>query len=81
MDVQEAVGRRHIDICTCIQLSGSGLWHYNDGAQHMSSELVAESKRRVHELGYNLTLNVGPRPDGSLHPDDVEALVRSGVGG
>lgn len=69
------------EVCNTMQphlpgIDGGSTWGYNksiDG-HHLK---VADVKKLLDDAksnGYNLLLNVGPLPDGSIHPEDIETL-------
>jgi alpha-L-fucosidase len=69
------------EVCNTMQphlpgIHGGATWGYNkaiDG-HHLK---VADVKKLLEDArtnGYNLLLNIGPLPDGSVHPEDIETL-------
>ncbi len=62
----------------CDTLSWSWAWHTRNEEVHATPDDIltklAEAKRR----GWNLLINSGPRPDGSLPPEDVATLREVG---
>ena len=57
-------------------IGGGSTWGYNksiDG-HHLKVDDVKRLLDDAKSNGYNLLLNVGPLPDGSIHPEDVETL-------
>ncbi len=69
------------EVCNTMQphlpdLNSNSTWGYNkaiDG-HHLK---VADVKKLLEDAkagNYNLLLNIGPLPDGSVHPEDVETL-------
>lgn len=50
-------------------------WGYRRGASWLGVDEAYETYRRVTEAGYNLLLNVGPLPDGSI-PEEGASLLR-----
>ena len=70
---------KHIEVCNTMQphMPGAGAnWGYNramDG-HHLKAEDVKLLLDDARSKGYNLLLNIGPLPDGSVHPEDIEAL-------
>lgn len=63
--------RKHNEICATLQ---KGAWGYQSDAVHLTADeiwgLLAHA--RAHDC--NLLANVGPLPDGSIHPDDAASL-------
>ena len=55
-------------------------WGYLQAAtgKHRTEDEVWDLLREVGTKGYNLLLNTGPLPDGSLDPEDVEVLLAVG---
>lgn len=62
---------KHNEICATMQEQG---WGYVRDTAHRSEESVWELLRHAGAHDCNLLLNVGPLPDGSIHPDDVAVL-------
>jgi len=60
------------EICTTM----SSGWGYMESAKgkHKTVEQVWETLRNARQHGYNLLLNTGPLPDGSIDPEDDEIL-------
>jgi alpha-L-fucosidase len=65
------------DICTNMQTAPPA-WIYMDGCQHINAEQSLALLADAFSQQANLTLNTGPLPDGSIHPDDVIALREAG---
>jgi alpha-L-fucosidase len=69
------------EVCNTLQphLPGAGAnWGYNramDG-HHLQVEDVQRLLDESNAGNYNLLLNIGPLPDGSVHPEDVETLSK-----
>lgn len=69
------------EVCNTMQphlkgFHGGSTWGYNkaiDG-HHLKPADILKLLESAKENGYNLLLNIGPLPDGSVHPEDVEAL-------
>lgn len=69
------------EVCNTMQphlpgIDGGSTWGYNksiDG-HHLKVEEVRQLLQDARKNGYNLLLNIGPLPDGSVHPEDVETL-------
>jgi alpha-L-fucosidase len=72
-----AAADRIVEVCTTMC---PGSWGYlRDGAgKHLNEEHVWGQLRTAGEGGYNLLLNTGPLPDGSLDPEDETVLLRVG---
>jgi alpha-L-fucosidase len=66
-----------MEICTTL-CPGSWGWLKAGRGRHFGPEQVWERLREARGRGYNLLLNTGLRPDGSLDPEDVETLRRVG---
>lgn len=62
---------KHNEVCTTMQKNG---WAWQKDAEHRNAQEVRELLETVRSNNCNLLLNVGPLPDGSIHPDDVAAL-------
>lgn len=66
-----------IEVCTTMC---PGSWGYDrtKAGQHLNEAQVWEKLTAAGAGGYNLLLNTGPLPDGSLDPEDVPVLRRVG---
>jgi alpha-L-fucosidase len=53
-------------------------WGYQPNGIHRSAENVMELAREAHAVNANLLINIGPLPDGSLDPIDVDILTNVG---
>ncbi|MCK5176018.1 MAG: alpha-L-fucosidase [Planctomycetes bacterium] len=53
-------------------------WINDESARHLSADEVYYWLTYARFTGSNLLMNIGPRADGSIHPDDVEALEEVG---
>ena len=53
-------------------------WINDESARHFKAEEVYYWLSYSRYTGSNMMMNIGPRADGSIHPDDLEALT--GVG-
>ena len=62
---------KHNEVCTTMQKKG---WAYEPDAEHRSADEVEELLRYTAQNNCNLLLNIGPLPDGSVHPDDRRAF-------
>lgn len=69
------------EVCNTMQphfpgFHGGATWGYNkaiDG-HHLKAADVKKLLDEAKSNHYNLLLNIGPLPDGSVHPEDIEAL-------
>jgi alpha-L-fucosidase len=66
------------DICTNMQTSPPA-WLYLEGCEHIKADQVLALLANAFAQQANLTLNTGPLPDGSIHPEDVAALREVGA--
>lgn len=66
------------EICTTMC---PGSWGYlgEGSGKHKSAQEVWETLRDARERGYNLLLNTGPLPDGSIDPEDDTVLREVGA--
>jgi alpha-L-fucosidase len=62
---------KHNEICATLQ---DGWWGYGAEAKHIGSEDVWSLLGHAAGHDCNLLLNVGPLPDGSVHPADIATL-------
>jgi alpha-L-fucosidase len=69
------------EVCNTMQphlpgIDGGSTWGYNKAinGHHLKVEDVQKLLDDAKSNGYNLLLNVGPLPNGSIHPEDVETL-------
>jgi alpha-L-fucosidase len=53
-------------------------WINDDSARHLTAEEVYDWLRYSRHTGSNMLMNIGPRADGSIHPDDWQALTEVG---
>lgn len=67
-------GKRN-EICMTLQDGG---WGWVRDARHRSADELWASLAHARGAGCNLLANVGPLPDGSLHPEDVASLREVG---
>lgn len=67
---------KHNEICMTLQEDGK--WGWVDGARHKSADLLWRNLAYAGTHNCNLLANVGPLPDGSIHPDDVASLREVG---
>jgi alpha-L-fucosidase len=69
------------EVCNTMQphlpgFHGGSTWGYNkaiDG-HHLKVKEVHELLQEANQNGCNLLLNIGPLPDGSVHPEDIKTL-------
>ncbi len=66
-----------IEVCTTM-IKEPLSWGYYKDAVHRNEEEVWEKLTDAVSKGYNLLLNTGPLPDGSLDPQDVPVLLNIG---
>ena len=66
---------KHNEICTTLQ---KGAWGFQAGAAHLSAEELWQTLGYAHQNNCNLLANIGPLPDGSVHPEDVATLKEVG---
>ena len=66
-----------LEICDTLQPHS---WGYDreDDQGHKTADQVMDMLKKAKGMGANLLLNTGPRPDGSIHPDDVKTLKEVG---
>ena len=60
------------EVCTT---TTSRSWGYTAGAEWISEDAAYEAYTTTREAGYNLLLNIGPRPDGSFPQEGVNVLL------
>ena len=66
---------KHNEVVAPLQRGG---WGYRKDAQHMTADDVWELLSHATANNCNLCVNVGPLPDGEIHPQDVETLREVG---
>jgi len=68
---------KHNEICDTLQ---PGAWGYraSDEGKHLKPEKVIEKLVSAVSGNFNLLLNTGPLPDGSIHWEDVASLNQVG---
>jgi len=54
-------------------------WINDESAVHLSAEQVYYWLEYASYTGSNMLMNIGPRADGSVHPDDMDALRKVGL--
>lgn len=69
------------EVCNTMQPHRSGMhggatWGYNKASDsfHLTAEEVFQLLKDAESNSYNLLLNIGPLPNGSVHQEDIEAL-------
>lgn len=68
--MQKCIGRE--------DTGSDGGWINDETATHYNAEQVYNWLTYSRYTGSNLLMNIGPRRDGSIHPDDVKALREVG---
>lgn len=69
------------EVCSTMQPHIKGVpgnnWGYHKGynGHHLNVEQVKAMLQNAKDENYNLLLNIGPLPDGSVHPEDIETLT------
>jgi alpha-L-fucosidase len=61
----------------CLGRDGAGApggWINDESARHLSANEVMYLLQKARASGANLLMNIGPRADGSIHPDDNKSL-------
>ena len=53
-------------------------WINDESARHLTADEVMYLYEKARSLGANMLLNIGPRGDGSIHPDDKKTLTEIG---
>ena len=76
-------GGKPMEICLTMQKHGpkapkGALWGWLDGAEHVTADEVMAMLADTGSRSANLLLNVGPLPDGSIHPEDIATLKEVG---
>jgi len=66
-----------IEVCTTM-IKDPVSWGYKANAHHLSADEVLQKLKEARENNYNLLLNIGVMPDGSLDPLDVKTLKQVG---
>ena len=66
------------DICTMIQTAPPS-WLYLEGCEHLDATDCLALLADAFAQAANLTLNVAPLPDGSIHPEETSALRGAGA--
>jgi len=66
-----------LEICNTMQPKAWGYDRSNDEG-HKTPDEVMEMLAHTKEMGANLLLNIGPLPDGTVFPDDVNTLKEVG---
>jgi alpha-L-fucosidase len=66
---------KHNEICMPLQRRG---WGYKKDSEHLSPDELLGALGQALSNHCNLLANVGPLPDGSIHPDDIKTLRETG---
>jgi alpha-L-fucosidase len=74
-EVWEQNRTKHNEICMTLQHQG---WGYKADSPHHDADALWGALAYARSHGCNLLANVGPLPDGSLHPEDVATLREVG---
>jgi alpha-L-fucosidase len=53
-------------------------WINDESARHLTTDEVMYLYEKARSLGANMLLNIGPRGDGSIHPEDIKTLIEVG---
>ncbi|MCP4609408.1 MAG: alpha-L-fucosidase [Planctomycetes bacterium] len=53
-------------------------WINDESARHLTTDEVMYLYEKARSLGANMLLNIGPRGDGSIHPEDIKTLIEIG---
>ena len=73
-----------MEVCGCMQLPldrddvPRQHWGYNEYSRHRCADDVWGELARVSAMDANYLLNIGPLPDGSVHPEDEATLIEIG---
>jgi len=65
----------------CFNRDGFGApggWINDESARHLTADEVMYLLQKARSVGANMLLNIGPRGDGSIHPDDEKTLTEIG---
>ncbi len=65
----------------CLNRDGVGKpsgWINDESARHLTTDEVMFLYEKARSLGANMLLNIGPRGDGSIHPEDIKTLIEIG---
>ncbi len=54
-------------------------WIDDESARHLETDEVMYLLQKARNAGANLLMNIGPRADGSVHPDDDKSLRAVGA--
>ena len=65
------------EVCTTLQVAPKH-WGYDKRSKHVGVDKVFEIYSNTIANNYNLLLNVGPLPDGSIHEEDINTLISLG---
>ncbi len=53
-------------------------WINDESARHLTADEIMFLYEKARSLGANMLLNIGPRGDGSIHPEDIKTLREVG---
>lgn len=80
-EVQEKNKDKYKEVCNTMQpvlpgMHGGASWGYNKATDghHLTTAQVQKLLADAKAKNYNLLLNIGPLPDGSVHPEDIKSL-------
>lgn len=71
----KGVSKVPLELCDTLQ---PYKWGYTKSSKHKKPWEVMKMLSAAEEIQANLLLNIGPLPDGSVHPDDVKTLTEVG---
>ncbi len=71
-----ADSQKSIEVCTTMCPQG---WGYMKDGDHLNEDQIWDKLCEAGSQGYNLLLNTGPLPDGSLDPEDEQVLRNVGA--
>ncbi len=66
---------KHNEVCMTLQ---ENCWGYHQESRHFTAAEVRQRLAEAHVNNCNMLANVGPLPDGSIHPDDIACLRACG---
>lgn len=66
---------KHNEICMTLQKGG---WGYKKDSVHLSADDLLNGLGKALSNNCNLLANIGPLPDGSIHPEDIRTLRETG---
>jgi alpha-L-fucosidase len=62
---------KHNEICATLQ---KGAWGYDKNAQHLNPDELWALLGHARSHNCNLLANIGPLPEGEVHPEDIASL-------